>query len=79
MRISLKALQNFLAVNTSQPENLLKLKGLPIVHHEGYVCDLPSAHMFPMNKFAKVMEYLIADNIVSQNKQIIKPEKFLQK
>lgn len=51
----------------------LKTTGVPIVHHHGYVCDLPINHRFAMRKFHGVMRYLRMDNVIS-SKQIIKPD-----
>ncbi|KAK3100351.1 hypothetical protein FSP39_018565, partial [Pinctada imbricata] len=50
----------------------LKSRGLPIVHHHGYVCDLPIKHRFAMKKFHGVMRYLKKDNVIS-SKQIVEP------
>ncbi|XP_049808537.1 uncharacterized protein SYNPCC7002_A1628-like isoform X1 [Schistocerca nitens] len=48
--------------------------GLPVVHHHGYVCDLPKGHRFPMPKFHKVFEILLNDGIISLKKQVINPK-----
>nr|CAD7456082.1 unnamed protein product [Timema tahoe] len=53
---------------------LQRLTGLPIVHHHGYVCELPPNHRFPMPKFHKVLEFLIKDNVISREKQVIHPK-----
>ncbi|XP_067010721.1 uncharacterized protein SYNPCC7002_A1628 [Anabrus simplex] len=51
---------------------LLRLKGLPTIHHHGYVCELPPNHRFPMAKFHKVLECLLADGIV-ESSQVVSP------
>lgn len=38
---------------------------LPIVYHPDYVTPLPSGHRFPMSKFGKLCELLLADTIVT--------------
>ncbi|XP_046325811.2 uncharacterized protein SYNPCC7002_A1628-like isoform X1 [Haliotis rufescens] len=50
-----------------------EMKGLPIIHHHGYVSDLPIKHRFAMRKFHGVMRYLRRDNVIS-SKQILQPE-----
>ncbi|KAL3878650.1 hypothetical protein ACJMK2_030981 [Sinanodonta woodiana] len=52
----------------------LESKGLPIVHHHGYVCDLPVNHQFPMKKFHGVMHHLKVDNVISM-RQVLEPER----
>lgn len=47
--------------------------GLPIVHHGGYVCDLPPGHRFPMGKFPRVLRCLINDQVIT-DKQVWVPE-----
>jgi acetoin utilization deacetylase AcuC-like enzyme len=37
---------------------------LPIVHHPGYVADLPAGHRFPMRKFGALAEHLRAEGLV---------------
>lgn len=51
----------------------LQSRGLPIVHHHGYVCDLPVSHRFAMKKFHGVMRHLRKDNVISA-KQVVEPE-----
>ena len=48
-------------------------KGVPIVHHHGYVSDLPIGHRFAMRKFHGIFRYLKADNVISR-KQVYTPE-----
>lgn len=38
---------------------------LPIVYHPDYVTPLPPGHRFPMSKFGKLCELLLADNIAT--------------
>lgn len=40
--------------------------GLPIIHHSGYVCDLPANHRFPMAKFPRVLHFLIRDQVITE-------------
>ncbi|GAA6232713.1 uncharacterized protein LOC108876366 isoform X2 [Lates japonicus] len=47
--------------------------GLPIVHHNDYVCDLPPNHRFPMGKFPRVFHFLIKDQVITE-KQVWVPE-----
>ncbi|XP_056229728.1 uncharacterized protein SYNPCC7002_A1628 [Seriola aureovittata] len=47
--------------------------GLPVVHHSGYVCDLPPTHRFPMGKFPRVLHFLIKDQVITE-KQVWVPE-----
>ncbi|XP_066555850.1 uncharacterized protein SYNPCC7002_A1628 [Amia ocellicauda] len=47
--------------------------GLPVVHHSKYACDLPPNHRFPMEKFSKVMHFLLKDQIISE-KQVWTPQ-----
>ncbi|OWF45289.1 uncharacterized protein LOC110457249 [Mizuhopecten yessoensis] len=49
-----------------------EIVGLPIVHHHGYVSDLPIKHRFAMRKFHGVMRYLRKDNVISA-KQMVEP------
>ncbi len=37
---------------------------LPVVHHPAYVADLPAEHRFPMAKFGRLAEVLLADGLV---------------
>uniref|UniRef100_A0A1A7XL75 Histone deacetylase domain-containing protein n=1 Tax=Iconisemion striatum TaxID=60296 RepID=A0A1A7XL75_9TELE len=39
---------------------------LPIVHHEKYVCDLPPNHRFPMEKFPRVLHFLLQDQVITE-------------
>lgn len=39
---------------------------LPIIHHSGYVCDLPANHRFPMGKFPRVLHFLLKDQVVEE-------------
>ncbi|CAL8351595.1 unnamed protein product [Lota lota] len=48
-------------------------RGLPVVHHSRYVCDLPPDHRFPMGKFPRVLHFLFQDQIVSEQ-QVWIPE-----
>lgn len=40
---------------------------LPVVHHPAYVADLPADHRFPMAKFGRLAETLVADRLVPPN------------
>ncbi|XP_067102587.1 uncharacterized protein SYNPCC7002_A1628 [Osmerus mordax] len=48
-------------------------RGLPIVHHRKYVCDLPPNHRFPMGKFPKVLDFLLKDQVIT-DKQVCVPK-----
>jgi acetoin utilization deacetylase AcuC-like enzyme len=37
---------------------------LPIVHHASYTADTPDSHRFPMRKFARLADVLVADGLV---------------
>ena len=52
-------------------QQVLKLKGLPIIHHHGYVCELPPKHRFPMRKFHGVLQHLLRDGVISKDYQVI--------
>lgn len=41
-------------------------RGLPIVHHSKYVCDLPPNHRFPMGKFPRVLRSLLKDQVITE-------------
>ncbi|MFN6569965.1 histone deacetylase [Dendronalium sp. ChiSLP03b] len=47
---------------------------LPIIYHPDYVAPLPEGHRFPMSKFRKLYELLLADG-VAQIEQIHIPER----
>ncbi|KAM8854339.1 uncharacterized protein ACB058_010524 isoform 1-T1 [Synchiropus picturatus] len=47
--------------------------GLPIVHHCGYVSELPPNHRFPMKKFPRVLHFLLKDQVITE-KQVWAPE-----
>ena len=51
----------------------MKHAGVPVIHHHGYVSNLPPRHRFPMRKFHGVMRYLRRDHVISM-KQVNKPE-----
>ncbi|KAF0030033.1 hypothetical protein F2P81_016764 [Scophthalmus maximus] len=57
----------------SAPKVRRERSGLPIVHHGGYVCDLPPGHRFPMGKFPRVLRCLINDQVIT-DKQVWVPE-----
>jgi len=46
---------------------------LPVVHHPAYVAPLPSSHRFPMAKFGRLMQLLLADRVV-EREQVRRPE-----
>ncbi|XP_062242476.1 uncharacterized protein SYNPCC7002_A1628 [Platichthys flesus] len=46
---------------------------LPIIHHAGYVCDLPPNHSFPMSKFPRVLHFLLQDQVIT-HEQVWVPE-----
>ncbi|CAG0901051.1 unnamed protein product [Darwinula stevensoni] len=56
-------------------EKVSDIQGLPIIHHPGYVCDLPPKHRFPMPKFHGVLNHLIKDGVVQPSKQVRKPKR----
>ncbi|NJL83850.1 MAG: histone deacetylase [Chloroflexaceae bacterium] len=39
--------------------------GLPVVYHPDYVAPLPEGHRFPMPKFQRLCERLLADGVIS--------------
>ncbi len=45
----------------------------PIVHHPAYTAPLPSAHRFPMGKFAALMAHLV-DKDLARPAQLAKPQ-----
>ncbi|XP_058490510.1 uncharacterized protein SYNPCC7002_A1628 [Solea solea] len=47
--------------------------GLPVIHHRHYVCDLPPKHRFPIDKFPRVLHFLIQDQVIT-HKQVWVPE-----
>ena len=49
---------------------LNKIRGLPIVHTQSYVCGLPPGHRFQMNKFSGVFECLVKDRIIDPKAQV---------
>ncbi|GLG94743.1 Histone deacetylase Rpd3 [Gryllus bimaculatus] len=58
-----------------EPTQFKNIQNLPIVHHYGYVCDLPPGHRFPMKKFHKVYDFLCSSGIVTKHSQVIMPNK----
>ncbi|KAK7476730.1 hypothetical protein BaRGS_00032023, partial [Batillaria attramentaria] len=48
-------------------------KGVPIVHHDKYVSELPLKHRFAMRKFHGVLRFLRTDGVISM-KQVVEPE-----
>ncbi len=46
-------------------ENVMSLF-LPVIAHRDYVAPLPSDHRFPMSKFARLVDVLIADGLVRE-------------
>ena len=46
---------------------------LPIVHHPAYRAPLPEGHRFPMEKFARLFEVLLADGVVGA-KEAFEPQ-----
>ena len=53
-------------------EKVSDIRGLPIIHHPRYVCDLPPKHRFPMPKFQGILNHLIKDGVVQPSKQVRK-------
>ncbi len=51
---------------------------LPLIYHPGYVAPLPPDHRFPMTKFKKLYEMLLADG-VAVTSQFFSPEHAPQK
>merc|ERR1712142_23888 len=45
---------------------------LPIVHHHGFVCEIPPKHRFVMGKFDGLFNYLMMDGVVT-NGQLVRP------
>ena len=37
---------------------------LPVVHHSAYRAEMPAGHRFPMDKFARLADLLLADGVV---------------
>ncbi|XP_030008076.1 uncharacterized protein hdac12 [Sphaeramia orbicularis] len=46
-------------------------RGLPVVHHSDYVCDLPPNHRFPMGKFPRVFHFLLKDQVITEKQMWI--------
>ncbi|KAJ9601392.1 hypothetical protein L9F63_000416 [Diploptera punctata] len=65
--------QTFSSKTSVVMQQLTKIKGLPIIHHDGYVCELPPKHRFPMRKFHGVFEHLLKDGIINRSLQVIEP------
>ncbi|XP_042218645.1 uncharacterized protein SYNPCC7002_A1628-like isoform X2 [Homarus americanus] len=59
-------------------KQVVGLSGLPIVHHEGYVCPLPPNHRFKMMKFHHLYQILLSDGVINKNKQVIQPRQVSQ-
>jgi len=51
---------------------------LPLIYHPGYVAPLPPDHRFPMAKFKKLYEMLLADGVAVAS-QFFSPERAPQK
>jgi acetoin utilization deacetylase AcuC-like enzyme len=41
------------------------MSSLPIIHHPGYVAELPDGHRFPMRKFGALAQHLRAEGLVT--------------
>ncbi|XP_037086537.1 uncharacterized protein SYNPCC7002_A1628-like [Pollicipes pollicipes] len=54
--------------------SLQKVNGLPIIHHHGFVCQLPAKHSFPMAKFNMIHDLLVQDGLLNRSKQLMHPE-----
>lgn len=52
---------------------LQKIRGVPIIHTESYVCRLPPGHRFQMKKFRGVYQSLVQDRIIDPKTQVIEP------
>lgn len=39
---------------------------LPVVHHPAYRAEMPAGHRFPMDKFARLADLLLADGVVDR-------------
>ena len=39
---------------------------LPVVHHPAYRADMPDGHRFPMDKFARLADLLLAEGVVDR-------------
>uniref|UniRef100_H3AMK7 Histone deacetylase 12 n=2 Tax=Latimeria chalumnae TaxID=7897 RepID=H3AMK7_LATCH len=61
----------FMTVVSTKKYNIAR--GLPIVHHQGYICEIPADHRFPMSKFTKVLDCLLKDQVITE-KQVFTPE-----
>ena len=46
-------------------------KSLPIVHHHGFVCEIPPNHRFVMGKFDGLYNYLMMDGVVEKEQVVI--------
>ena len=44
---------------------------LPVVHHPAYRADMPAGHRFPMDKFARLADRLLAEGVVER---FVRPE-----
>lgn len=49
---------------------LQKIRGVPIIHTESYVCRLPPGHRFQMKKFRGVYQSLVQDRIIDPKTQV---------
>jgi len=54
-------------------DSLKKIRGLPIIHTNSYVCGLPPGHRFQMRKFRGVYDCLAMDRIISPRRQVLEP------
>lgn len=46
---------------------------LPVIHHPAYRADLPDGHRFPMDKYRRLAEVLVAEGVVSGPADFIDP------
>ncbi|XP_047113561.1 uncharacterized protein SYNPCC7002_A1628-like isoform X4 [Schistocerca piceifrons] len=74
LNFAARIIRNITLMRSELAEIPKEVVGLPVVHHHGYVCDLPKGHRFPMPKFHKVFEILLNDGIISLKKQVINPK-----
>lgn len=72
-RLSTLSLDSFTdGKDTLSKVKRMEINGLPIIHHDGYVCEFPVKHRFAMRKFHGVLRFLKTDNVISM-KQVLKP------
>lgn len=72
-RLCTASLDSFIdSKDTLSKVKRMEINGLPIIHHDGYVCEFPMKHRFAMRKFHGVLRFLKTDNVISM-KQVLEP------